>query len=60
MFAYSVYYGYYSSMTGVLQFVKYYSYVLLSCYFFFILLGTISFYTSLLFVRHIYKNLKCD
>ena len=60
MFAYSVFYWYYSDMSGVLQYVKYFAYVSLSCYLFCVMLGTVSFYTSLLFVRHIYKNLKCD
>ena len=44
----------------MLQYDKYFAYVSLSCYLFCVMLGTVSFYTSLLFVRHIYKNLKCD
>jgi hypothetical protein len=61
IYIYSIfYYIYRSKMSGMVQGTFYFSYMLMVCYFFFILLGTVGFYSSLVFVRRIYKNLKSD
>jgi len=61
IYIYSIfYYVYRSKMTGLLQGSFYFTYMLVVCYFFFILLGTVGFFSSLLFVRRIYKNVKSD
>ena len=61
VFIYSIfYYQYRSEMSGVLQASFYFSYMALLCYFFFIMLGTVGVFSSLIFVRRIYKNIKCD
>lgn len=58
---YGIFYYYKrSSMYGTLQTVEYFGYTLLACYVFFLMLGTISFWASLTFVRYIYRNLKMD
>ena len=54
------YYTKRSHMYGILQTVEFFGYTLLSCYAFFLMLGTVSFMASLSFVRYIYRNLKMD
>ncbi|GIY07918.1 transmembrane 9 superfamily member 1 [Caerostris extrusa] len=49
-----------SNMEGFLQAVEFFGYTLLTCYVFFLMLGTVSFYASLRFVRYIYQNVKAD
>ena len=49
-----------SHMYGTLQTVEFFGYTLLSCYVFFLMLGSVSFLASLSFVRYIYRNLKMD
>jgi len=61
IYLYSIYYYIYRShMYGLLQTTFYFTYMAIVCYFFFILLGTVGFLSSLLFVKRIYKNLKSD
>jgi len=61
IYCYSIfYYIYRSRMSGLLQASFYFSYMLVICYFFFILLGTVGFGSSLVFVRRIYRNLHSD
>jgi len=60
IYAYSVFYYKYSSMMGTLQSSFYFAYMLLVCFFFFVMLGTVGFYSSLVFVRKIYRGLKID
>lgn len=61
IYAYSIfYYVWRSNMTGFLQASFYFSYMAIVCYFFFVMLGTVGFLSSLIFVRRIYQNLKCD
>lgn len=61
IYAYSFfYYLYRSKMTGFLQASFYFGYMLMLCYFFFIMLGAVGFYSSLLFIKHIYSNLKTN
>ncbi|KAL8572570.1 Transmembrane 9 superfamily member 1 [Nucella lapillus] len=54
------YYTWRSSMSGFLQGLEFFSFMLLACYVFFLLLGTVSFFASLVFIRYIYVNLKVD
>jgi len=54
------YYLYRSKMTGVLQGSFYFGYMAVICYYFFIMLGTVGVLSSLLFVKRIYRNIKCD
>ncbi|EDV23172.1 uncharacterized protein TRIADDRAFT_37943 [Trichoplax adhaerens] len=49
-----------SNMTGTLQTFEFFGYTLLACYVFYLMLGTVSFYASLTFIRYIYLNLKMD
>ncbi|XP_038052183.1 transmembrane 9 superfamily member 1-like [Patiria miniata] len=49
-----------SSMTGILQTVEFFGFTFLACYVFFLMLGTVSFFASLKFIRYIYRNLKMD
>jgi len=49
-----------SKMHGFLQFSFYFGYMGLVCWFFFVMLGTVGFYSSLVFVRNIYKNIHVD
>lgn len=61
IWGYSVfYYMYRSKMTGMLQASFYFSYMGLVCWFFFLMLSTVGFFSSLLFIRRIYGNLKTD
>ncbi|XP_062993285.1 transmembrane 9 superfamily member 1 [Elgaria multicarinata webbii] len=61
IFLYSVfYYSRRSNMSGVVQTVEFFGYSLLTGYVFFLMLGTISFFASLKFIRYIYVNLKMD
>lgn len=61
IFVYSVfYYTHRSKMYGYVQVSFYFPYMFLVCYFFFIMLGTVGFYSSLFFIRRIYGGLKTD
>ncbi|XP_016061353.1 PREDICTED: transmembrane 9 superfamily member 1 isoform X2 [Miniopterus natalensis] len=61
IFLYSVfYYARRSNMSGTVQTVEFFGYSLLTGYIFFLMLGTISFFSSLKFIRYIYVNLKMD
>lgn len=61
VFGYALFYYYKRShMYGTLQTLEFFGYTLLACYVFFLMLGTVSFYTSLTFVRYIYRNIKMD
>ncbi|CAI5791405.1 transmembrane 9 superfamily member 1 [Podarcis lilfordi] len=61
IFLYSVfYYSRRSNMSGAVQTVEFFGYSLLTGYVFFLMLGTISFFASLKFIRYIYVNLKMD
>src|SRR5690606_21629003 len=61
IYAYSIfYYIYRSKMSGMLQASFYFSYMALVCYFVFLMLGTVGFYSSLAFVKRIYGNLHTD
>ncbi|XP_007065454.3 transmembrane 9 superfamily member 1 [Chelonia mydas] len=61
IFLYSVfYYSRRSNMSGAVQTVEFFGYSLLTGYVFFLMLGTVSFFASLKFIRYIYVNLKMD
>lgn len=61
IYAYSIfYYIYRSKMSGMLQASFFFTYMAVICYFFFIMLGTVGFYSSLFFVRRIYAGLHTD
>lgn len=61
VFVYSLFYFYKrSNMSGFLQGVQFLSYTILICYIFFLMLGTVSFFASLKFIKYIYRNLKMD
>lgn len=49
-----------SSMSGTLQMVEFFGYTFLACYIFFLMLGTVSFFSALKFVRYIYDSIKLD
>ena len=49
-----------SNMSGIVQSAGFFGYSLLTCYAFFLTLGTVSFFASLKFIRYIYVNLKMD
>ncbi|XP_074656952.1 transmembrane 9 superfamily member 1-like [Tubulanus polymorphus] len=61
VFLYSLFYYFKrSNMSGFLQTVEFFGYTALVCYVFFLMLGTVSFFASLKFVRYIYVNIKMD
>ncbi|XP_043914417.1 transmembrane 9 superfamily member 1 [Protopterus annectens] len=61
IFMYSVFYYFKrSSMSGAIQTVEFFGYTFLTAYIFFLMLGTVSFFASLKFIRYIYVNLKMD
>ncbi|KAH3748749.1 hypothetical protein DPMN_183199 [Dreissena polymorpha] len=61
VFLYALFYYYKrSNMSGLLQTLEFFGYTILTCYVFFLMLGTVSFFASLSFVRYIYVNLKMD
>uniref|UniRef100_A0A9J2Q2V1 Transmembrane 9 superfamily member n=1 Tax=Ascaris lumbricoides TaxID=6252 RepID=A0A9J2Q2V1_ASCLU len=61
VFFYGIFfYVYRSEMWGILQTTQFFSYLLLLCYMFFLIMGTVSFFASHSFVRFIYSNVKTD
>ncbi|GMP92750.1 hypothetical protein CsSME_00042839 [Camellia sinensis var. sinensis] len=54
------YYHARSNMSGLLQTSFFFGYMACVCYGIFLMLGTIGFRASLLFVRHIYGSIKCE
>ncbi|KAK7263401.1 hypothetical protein RJT34_30990 [Clitoria ternatea] len=58
MFGYSIYFYSRSNMGGLLQLSFFIGYNACICYAFFLIFGAISFRVSLLFVRHIYHDVK--
>ncbi|CUG93857.1 endomembrane protein 70, putative [Bodo saltans] len=49
-----------SHMTGLLQLSFYFGYMGLLCYGLFLMLGAVGFFASMIFVRQIYRSIKCD
>uniref|UniRef100_A0A8D0CJ43 Transmembrane 9 superfamily member n=1 Tax=Scleropages formosus TaxID=113540 RepID=A0A8D0CJ43_SCLFO len=61
IFIYSVfYYRNRSSMSGIVQSVEFFGYSLLTALVFSFMLGTVSFWASLTFIRYIYRSIKMD
>lgn len=61
VFCYALFYYFQrSNMTGILQTAQFFGYTLLSCYVFFLMLGTVSYFASVKFIRYIYKNIHMD
>jgi transmembrane 9 superfamily protein 1 len=61
VFVYALfYYTRRSNMSGALQTAEFFGYTTLACYAFFLMLGAVSFFASLKFVRYIYVNIKID
>uniref|UniRef100_A0A175YGE2 Transmembrane 9 superfamily member n=1 Tax=Daucus carota subsp. sativus TaxID=79200 RepID=A0A175YGE2_DAUCS len=61
IYGYCLYYYYArSDMTGFMQISFFFGYMACICYGFFLMLGTIGFRAALLFVRHIYRSIKCE
>ncbi|KAK4380570.1 hypothetical protein RND71_002432 [Anisodus tanguticus] len=59
VYSYCLYYYYTrSGMSGFMQTSFFFGYVACVCYGFFLMLGTVGFRASLLFVRHIYRSIK--
>lgn len=58
MFGYCIYFYVRSRMSGLLQLSFFIGYNACICYAFFLIFGAISFRVSMLFVRHIYHNVK--
>eukprot|EP00271_Cylindrocystis_brebissonii_P004202 TRINITY_DN157_c0_g2_i2.p1 TRINITY_DN157_c0_g2~~TRINITY_DN157_c0_g2_i2.p1 ORF type:complete len:611 (-),score=90.12 TRINITY_DN157_c0_g2_i2:1534-3366(-) len=49
-----------SDMTGLMQTSFFFGYMACVCYGFFLMLGAVGYRASLLFVRHIYRAIKCE
>eukprot|EP00238_Polyblepharides_amylifera_P008022 CAMPEP_0196579290 /NCGR_PEP_ID=MMETSP1081-20130531/19835_1 /TAXON_ID=36882 /ORGANISM="Pyramimonas amylifera, Strain CCMP720" /LENGTH=609 /DNA_ID=CAMNT_0041898823 /DNA_START=57 /DNA_END=1886 /DNA_ORIENTATION=+ len=49
-----------SDMSGFMQTSFFFGYMIMICYGFFLMLGTIGYRASLAFVRHIYRAIKCE
>ncbi|KAB2604593.1 phagocytic receptor 1b [Pyrus ussuriensis x Pyrus communis] len=61
IYGYCLYYYYArSDMSGFMQTSFFFGYMACICYGFFLMLGTVGFRAALLFVRHIYKSIKCE
>ncbi|CAA7053343.1 unnamed protein product [Microthlaspi erraticum] len=60
MYGYGVLFYLRSEMTGFLQLSFYFGYTALLCYALFLVLGTISFLASWMFIRHIYRSVKLE
>uniref|UniRef100_A0A8C1ZQ87 Transmembrane 9 superfamily member n=1 Tax=Cyprinus carpio TaxID=7962 RepID=A0A8C1ZQ87_CYPCA len=61
IFVYSLfYYHNRSNMSGLVQSVEFFGYSLLTAFVFSLMLGTVSFWASLAFIRYIYRSLKMD
>lgn len=63
IFVYGYCFYYYiarSDMSGFMQTSFFFGYMGMVCFGFFLMLGTVGWRASLLFVRHIYKAIKCE
>ncbi|KAL8157678.1 hypothetical protein AgCh_002399 [Apium graveolens] len=61
IYGYCWYYYYArSDMSGFMQISFFFGYMACICYGFFLMLGAIGFRASLVFVRHIYRSIKCE
>ncbi|XP_072991309.1 transmembrane 9 superfamily member 3 [Typha latifolia] len=61
VYGYCLYYYYArSDMSGFMQTSFFFGYMACICYAFFLMLGMVGFRAALLFVRHIYRSIKCE
>jgi transmembrane 9 superfamily protein 1 len=61
VFFYAVFFYFHrSKMRGTLQTLQFFGYTSIACYIFFLMLGTVGFFSSLRFIRYIYINIKMD
>nr|XP_043613335.1 transmembrane 9 superfamily member 2-like [Erigeron canadensis]XP_043613336.1 transmembrane 9 superfamily member 2-like [Erigeron canadensis] len=61
MYGYCIYYHFFrSDMNGFMQISFFFGYMACVCYGIFLVLGTVGFHASLLFVRYLYAAIKCD
>ncbi|KAI5677942.1 hypothetical protein M9H77_08892 [Catharanthus roseus] len=61
IYGYCLYYYYArSDMSGLMQTSFFFGYMACICYGFFLMLGAVGFRAALLFVRHIYRSIKCE
>ncbi|CAL5430355.1 unnamed protein product [Camellia sinensis] len=61
IYGYSLYYYHArSDMSGFMQTSFFFGYMACICYGFFLMLGAVGFRAALLFVRHIYRSIKCE
>jgi len=61
IYLFSIYYYFFrASMSGFLQATFYFGYMAVICYYFGIMLGSVSFYSSLIFMKRIYKDLHTE
>ncbi|CAN4087567.1 unnamed protein product [Withania somnifera] len=60
IYIYCLYYYTRSNMSGFMQTSFFFGYMACICYGFFLMIGTIGFRASLLFVRYIYRSIKCE
>jgi hypothetical protein len=61
IFGYAIYYFLFESqMTGFLQMAFYFGYNICICYGFFLMMASVGFFSSLTFVRQIFRSIKCD
>mmetsp|Transcript_13838 Transcript_13838/g.29854 ORF Transcript_13838/g.29854 Transcript_13838/m.29854 type:complete len:608 (+) Transcript_13838:164-1987(+) len=63
LFVYGYCFYYYfarSDMSGFMQTTFFFGYMAMVCFGFFLMLGTVGWRASLLFVRHIYRAIKCE
>jgi hypothetical protein len=61
IYSYAIFFwNYRSRMYGFLQGSFYFGYMFVICYFFFIMLGTVGWYASLVFIRKIFSALKTE
>jgi hypothetical protein len=61
IYGYCLYYYYArSDMSGFMQISFFFGYMACICYGFFLMLGAVGFRAALVFVRHIYRSIKCE
>jgi hypothetical protein len=54
------FFQYESQMSGFLQAAFYFGYMFIACFALFLMMGSIGFYSSLIFIKRIYKVIKSD
>jgi len=61
IFVYCIYYFKFKArMRGFMQTSFFFGYMGMACFGFWLMLGTVGFFSSYAFVRYIYKSIKCE